>query len=108
MVQGSPGTDTPGQALRNQHTKGWSDTYRRFGVNDPAIDALIEKSEAEVNYEENQKMVREVQKMALAKWTPSPQLLTQRNKTMLTNRVQNYEVSQVAPNARDELWIKQT
>ncbi|MGE0056556.1 MAG: ABC transporter substrate-binding protein [Dehalococcoidia bacterium] len=107
MHQSSPGTDTPGQALRNQHTKGWSDTYRRFGVNDPAIDALIEKSEAEINYEENQSQVKQVQKMALEKWTPSPMLLTQLNRTMLYNRVQNYEVSQVEPNPRHNMWVKQ-
>ncbi|MGE0057165.1 MAG: ABC transporter substrate-binding protein [Dehalococcoidia bacterium] len=108
MHQTSPGTDTPGQALRNQHTKGWSDTYRRFGVNDPAIDALIEKSEAEINYEENLKLVKQIQKMCLEKWTPSPMLLTQNNRSLLYNRVQNYEVSQVEPNPRHDMWVKQT
>jgi ABC-type transport system substrate-binding protein len=106
MHQSSPGTDTPGQALRNQHSKGWSDTYRRFGVYDPAIDAAIEKSESETDYDEGQKQVKAVQKMCLEKWTPSPMLLTQTNRYMILNRVQNYEVSQVAPNPRHNMWVK--
>jgi ABC-type transport system substrate-binding protein len=108
MHQGSPGTDTPGQALRNQHTKGWSDTYRRFGVNDPAIDAAIEKSEAEIDPEENVRQVKAIQKMCLEKWTPSPMLLTQQIRELLNNRVQNYEVTQVRPAPRHDMWIKQT
>ena len=107
MVQGSPGTDTPGQALRNQHTKGWSDTYRRFGVNDPAIDAAIEKSEAEVDYEENIKQVKAIQIMCLQKWTPSNQLLTTFSNTFLSGRVQNFEMTQVRPVYWLDMWLMQ-
>jgi len=107
MHQGSPGTDTPGQALRNQHSKGWSDTYWRFGTRDPEIDRLIEQSEAETDYETNREMVREIQRKCMAIWTPSPLLLTQRVNNLLLKRVQNYEVSQVRPNARLDMWIKE-
>lgn len=108
MVQTSPGTDSPGQSLRNQHSKGWSDTYWRFGLRDPEVDRLIELSEETIDFEENRKMVLDIQKKALEKWTPSNQLLTTNTNTLLQARVQNYEVSQVAPNPRHTMWLKQT
>jgi peptide/nickel transport system substrate-binding protein len=108
MHQGSPGTDTPGQALRNQHSKGWSDTYWRFGTRDPEVDRLIEKSEEELDFETNRKLVADVQKLAMRIWTPSPMMLTQTLNTFLTNRIQNYELTQVSPAYHLTMWIKQT
>jgi hypothetical protein len=107
MIQGSPGTDTPGQALRNQHSKGWSDTYRRFGVRDAEIDALIEKSEQEVNYDENVRLVKEVQTKAMKLWTPSPMVLTSFVYYYLQNRVQHFEITQVRPVYWLDMWLKQ-
>jgi ABC-type transport system substrate-binding protein len=107
MHQGSPGTDTPGQALRNQHTKGWSDTYRRFGVHDAQVDALIEKSEQEVDYDENVRLVKEAQLAAIKLWTPSPQLLTALVYYYLQNRVQHFEITQVRPVYWLDMWLKQ-
>jgi ABC-type transport system substrate-binding protein len=107
MHQGSPGTDTPGQALRNQHTKGWSDTYWRFGVNDAQLDALIEKSEQEINYEENVRLVTDAQKMAMKLWTPSMQTVTAFVYYFLQARVQNFEITQVRPVYWLDMWLKQ-
>ena len=106
MHQVSPGTDTPGQALRNQHTDGWSDTYRRFGVHDAEVDRLIEESEAAIDPEENLRLVTECQKLCMALWTPSPMLLTEIRSRILHDRVQNYEVTQVSPSYRHDLWLK--
>jgi ABC-type transport system substrate-binding protein len=108
MHQGSPGTDTPGQSLRNQHSKGWSDTYWRFGVRDAEVDRKIEESEVTVDYEENRQMVKDVQKLAMKLWTPSPQLFTSFTRIALQGRVQNYEITQIQPHPQHEVWIKQT
>jgi peptide/nickel transport system substrate-binding protein len=108
MHQGSPGTDTPGQSLRNQHSKGWSDTYWRFGVRDAEVDSLIEKSEETLDYEENRRLVKDVQKLAMRRWTPSPQLLTAKTNILLQRRIQNFEITQIQPHPQHTVWIKQT
>ena len=107
MVQGSPGTSTPGQALRNQHSKGWSDTYFRFGTRDPEVDRLIEESETALDFEENLALVTAAQMRCIEVWTPSPLLLTSFSNLYFTNRMQNYEVTQVSPAYHLSMWIKQ-
>ena len=107
MHQGSPGTDTPGQALRNQHSKGWSDTYWRFGTRDPEVDRLIEESEGALDFEENHALVTQAQLKAMEVWTPSPMLLTSFRNTFLSQRIQNYEITQVQPSYWHEMWIKE-
>ncbi len=107
MHQGSPGTDTPGQALRNQHSKGWSDTYWRFGTRDPEVDRLIEESEAALDFEENHALVLAAQLRAMEIWTPSPMLLTSFNNVFLSSKMQNYEITQVSPAYHHTMWVKQ-
>ena len=102
----SPGTDTPGQALRNQHSKGWSDTYWRFGTRDAEVDRLIEESEAALDFEENLALVTAAQLRAIEIFTPSPMLLTTFNNQFLQKRFQSYEVTQVSPVYQLPMWVK--
>lgn len=106
MVQGSPGTDAPSYAMRNQHSKGWSDTYWRFGVRDPEIDALIEKSEGTLDAAENIRLVKQIQMLCIQKFTPSYQLLTPSFETILSSRVQNWELTSAYPVYWVDMWMK--
>jgi ABC-type transport system substrate-binding protein len=107
MIQTSPGTDVPGQSLRNQHSKGWSDTYHNFGLNDPEVDSLIEKSEVALDFEENLRLVRQAQMTCIQKFSTSYQIATPDATLLLSGKVQNWELTQVLTSYQLPMWMKQ-
>jgi ABC-type transport system substrate-binding protein len=107
IVGGSPGDDTPQRALRLQHTN--SQVQLQFmGLRDPAIDALIEKSESTSDVDENVKLVKQIEIELLKRYAGVNLLLTQEENWLLSQKVQNYDFQ---PNLalaqyQTEMWIK--
>lgn len=104
-VSTPPATDSPFQMIRMQHTNSWSDTFRRFGLMDPAIDALIEKSEETVDFEENRRMVVDIQMQCIQKYSSAYFMVTQNSAKLLSKRVQNYDLTQLNV-PQHQAWLK--
>ena len=107
QVSQPPGTDTPSQVLRLQHSECWSDVYHNFSLFDPEIDEMIERSETAVDFEENVRLVKEVQMLAMERWTSAYLSLTPNNNELFASSVQNWEKSLARPNYQLAAWLKQ-
>ena len=101
-----PGSGDPFYSIRHQHTKSWSDTYKGFGMMDKDIDALIERSEAALDVEENIKLVKQIQLECMKKFTTSYTIYTQNRNTALSKKMQNLELTLAVPNPQHEVWVK--
>jgi ABC-type transport system substrate-binding protein len=108
MVQAGNGNDTPSQALRNQHSKGWSDAFRRFALMDPEIDALIEQSDTTLDFEENVKIVKQAQELAIQRFTSFYNIQTPNITNLLRDRVQHWEITLIDNHGRVDFWLKDT
>ena len=105
-ITGSPADNTPFQSLRLQHTDGWSTVFRHFGLQDPEIDALIEKSEQTVDAEENIRIVKEVQLKALKAYSSAWYILTRDYNDFVNSKIQDWEVVQAYPKYQHQIWFK--
>ncbi len=90
VIGATPGADTPYRAMR-QHHGDTLDVYNWVGLNDPAINALVEKSETTLNKEEQVKLVKQLQIEALKKYTGSYNWITQQVSELRNPKLQNYE-----------------
>ncbi len=90
VIGATPGADTPYRAMR-QHHGDTLDIYNWVGLNDSALNALIEKSEQTLEKEEQVKLVKQVQLEALKKYTGSYNWITQQVSELRNPKIQNYE-----------------
>jgi len=100
-----PATDSPFQMIRMQHSASWSDTYRNFGLMDPEIDAMIEKSEQTTDFEENRRMVIQIQLECMKRFSSVYFMLTPNASKVLSKRVQNWDLTQVNV-PQHQAWLK--
>ena len=75
---------------------------------DKEIDALVEKSEAALDFNENVKLVKEIQLEAIKRFTSAYTVFTLNDNNLLSSRVQNYETSLCYPVQRTEMWMKRS
>jgi peptide/nickel transport system substrate-binding protein len=92
---GQPGGDTPYRAMRNQHSDTL-DQFNNVGLFDPAIDALVEKSETTTDRDENIKLVKQIQLEALKKYSMSMNLWTAQMQRYYNAGLQNFEIDPLA------------
>ena len=80
--------------------------FRHFGLQDPEIDALIEKSEQTVDAEENIRIVKEVQLKALKAYSSAWYILTRDYNDFVNSKIQDWEVVQAFPKYQHQIWFK--
>jgi ABC-type transport system substrate-binding protein len=81
--------------MRNQHSDTL-DQFNNVGLFDPAIDALIERSEAAIDREENIRLVKQIQMEALKRYSTSINLFTQQIQRFYNAKLQNFEIDPLA------------
>jgi peptide/nickel transport system substrate-binding protein len=92
MFHGShPQYDSPQAPMRQNH----SDSRLAFGgtaLGLPEIDAMIEKAEHTVNFEENAKLIRDLQIELLKRYTPYYNIVTPLNQQLVNAKIVNFEI----------------
>nr|ART39081.1 H506 [uncultured bacterium] len=92
VLEPSPADETPGRPIRFQHSTT-NNQNSGFGLHDPAIDALIEKSETTLDHAENVKLVKQVQLDAMKKYSSSRMIVTPQYLLLVNSKLQDYEVA---------------
>jgi peptide/nickel transport system substrate-binding protein len=100
-----PQYDSPQSPLRQNHSVGKL-AFGGSALGLPEIDAMIEKAERTINFEENAKMVRDIQMELLKRYTPYYNILTPYNQYLLNSKVRNFEIESSNTSLhRADAWI---
>jgi peptide/nickel transport system substrate-binding protein len=101
-----PAYDSPQVPLRLQHTKT-NNFHAWNGLRDPAVDAMIDKSEQTLDRTERVKLVKDIQIALLDKYTPFVWLQNFPVFLAKWKYVRDYEVNPVSvhPMYRSEMWL---
>ena len=91
VIEQSPCDETPGRTIRFLHSTT-TNQNSGFGLHDPMIDALIEKSEEPLDLQENIKLVKQIQIEALKKYSSSRMVLMPDTLMFTDARLQNWSV----------------
>jgi ABC-type transport system substrate-binding protein len=95
---GHPAYASPQIIMRQQHSNSGS-RFGYTGLGDPEIDALVEKSEGETDYQAHVKLVKEVQLLSLKKYTGYVLLTSRTQEQLLYKKVRDWE------NDPSETWM---
>ncbi len=100
-----PGWDTPATWLRLQHTQtNFIQVYG--GLKDPEVDALIEESEVTIDPEENIRLVKEIQRMLLDRYTPFFLIYDPTTAVARYSYVRDFEPDPSGnPNSQARMWL---
>lgn len=106
FIGGHPGYDTPSVPMRHNHSQPFHQ-FAVSGLTDPTLDAMIEKAEKTVDFEQNVKLVKEAQLYAIRNYTGYYNIYSPKVRAFRNNKIQNWEIeaSNVAMH-RADLWIK--
>lgn len=105
IIGAQPGGDTPYRAMRNHHSDTL-DVYSHVGLYDKDIDAMIEKAEVTLDYQENVKLVKQIELEILKRYTGHYIIVTQQMEILRSARLRNYEVDVFQGQVfRPEMWI---
>jgi ABC-type transport system substrate-binding protein len=74
------------QATDSRNEFGWT------GLEDPEVDALVEKSEVATDRQENIKLVKELQLLCLSKWGGYIQLATHNTDLLLQATLMDWDI----------------
>ena len=92
ILGGSPGGDTPFVAIRMQATDQ-QNQYSHFGLHDPDVDALINQSEQAVDFNENVKLVKQIQLLAVQKFTGAYPIVTANAEGLVNSKLHDFEIN---------------
>ncbi len=102
---GHPAYDSPQTPMRQQA----SDSHNEFGwtgLEDPDVDALVEKSEVATDRDQNIALVKQLQLLCLSKWGGYMQLVTRNTDLLLRAEVMDWDVDPATTvQYHEKVWL---